>query len=217
MTACLSGAGNIVAVIKGERPRKKPPGSGPGYRGFRGHRLRPGRQRNRSGPVSFHRSVPSDPEPCEDRRSWQGGGRGHGRRRHPAPVRPGENLHRRMHHPAGEHWLCLSVDRLCCGGRPGLIPIPFVGALVGSLVGGALYGTFAGRFMAAAAEAREAREGYETIARITPKHRPAPRNGQPSRPPVPGCSRNGAGPSRKGMISSSWPIWREISTRWPRA
>ena len=48
-----------------------------------------------------------------------------------------------------------------------LIPIPFVGALVGSLVGGALYGTFAGQFMAAAAEAREARERYETIARIT--------------------------------------------------
>lgn len=48
-----------------------------------------------------------------------------------------------------------------------LIPIPFVGAMVGSLVGGALYGTFAGRFMAAAAEAREARERYETIARIT--------------------------------------------------
>lgn len=48
-----------------------------------------------------------------------------------------------------------------------LIPIPFVGALVGSLVGGALYGTFAGRFMAAAAEARAARERYETIARIT--------------------------------------------------
>lgn len=48
-----------------------------------------------------------------------------------------------------------------------LIPIPFVGALVGSLVGGALYGTFAGQFMAAAAEARAARKRYETIARIT--------------------------------------------------
>lgn len=38
---------------------------------------------------------------------------------------------------------------------------------MGSLVGGALYGTFAGQFMAAAAEARAARKRYETIARIT--------------------------------------------------
>lgn len=48
-----------------------------------------------------------------------------------------------------------------------LIPIPFVGAMVGSLVGGALYGTIAGQFMAAAAEARAAREQYEAVARIT--------------------------------------------------
>lgn len=48
-----------------------------------------------------------------------------------------------------------------------LISIPFVGAMVGSLVGGALYGTIAGQFMAAAAEARAAREQYEAVARIT--------------------------------------------------
>ena len=46
-----------------------------------------------------------------------------------------------------------------------LISIPFVGAMVGSLVGGALYGTIAGQFMAAAAEARAAQ--YEAVARIT--------------------------------------------------